>query len=740
MGYNTKYTATFKDVNNKPYRLDIDELNYIGNSTTVTLASSPVVSYPEIKKGYDWLFTSGIEFSLLSTVDRQFIDMFTNEMQKYRVTLNANGAKVWSGFLDVETYSEDFNKYSNYSVNFTGNDGFKLLERYSYVNNAGANYTGITSVWQVIVNCLSKVSFNQYELHTNINLQTGISVVNNEYFDTGCTFNPLDDYTVLSKLFVQNENFYDEENKPLNCYDVLKNVLQTFQLYLFQDPTQCNLYLVDDITYQLSGASTQYFKGYSLVDYSIVSAPKIPFYQVGINTNDDSYYHISINSNSSQIEKIAGVNSQKFNYNQYAKDVILNYSTTPTEFSGLTGTTNFSTSNANYKWREKNYSGSTIWNKTNKGCFCKYEGYGTANTGKTDYYCKILPDLFYSNYHETVFSLKTKLPRLNWESGKYYLKLEMKAYFRTKDNPDDNDEVGLTINNGTWGVFIIVGDKKYCDSGYLTPAWRDAVGYSTALFNLNFWGSNKRDISVCDNYINNSTLINPYIDMLPYQLIPLTKDLYGDLTIEIPNNLYLFNKTVVFDRLLPLPIVYHFVDTDATYNVKDVRFKSFKATIVDELGNSIYLGNVLYDGAFDARYETKGKEIEYLIGTNVNQLPCSRASLYVDSTYFGTTDKKYIYLDKVIKGRIDYDEGLDELFIVDGTNDIIEHHNMKTILNQYSGLSYQLTISTTILPFMLTTVDYPTYLPNKKFMITGLKVDYAKDINELKLIEIKKIT
>ena len=107
--YNTLYKAYFKDLNNFQYELDIEQLNFTGSSSTVLLDTSPTVTYPDIKKGYDWLFSSGIEFSLVSATDRKFINLFTNELQKYRITLYAGGGLCWSGFLDVENYEEDFN-------------------------------------------------------------------------------------------------------------------------------------------------------------------------------------------------------------------------------------------------------------------------------------------------------------------------------------------------------------------------------------------------------------------------------------------------------------------------------------------------------------------------------------------------------------------------------------------------------------------------------------------------------
>ena len=85
--YSELYYSTWGDLTKDRMKLTIEQLDYTGSTQRVYMAKAPVISYPEIKKGYDWLFSSGIEFELLATYDRQFANMFTNEIMKYRITL-----------------------------------------------------------------------------------------------------------------------------------------------------------------------------------------------------------------------------------------------------------------------------------------------------------------------------------------------------------------------------------------------------------------------------------------------------------------------------------------------------------------------------------------------------------------------------------------------------------------------------------------------------------------------------
>ena len=251
--YGEIYYATFADVDKNTYKLSILELNYTGATQEVRLVTAPVITYPQIQLGYDWVFSSGIEFDLLSVTDRQYIHLFTNELQKFKVIIykkNSSGVYNiihWKGFLDTEIYSEELNRKSNYPVRLTGNDGLKLLDNYKYLDSSGNSYGGITDYLTIITNCLTKIDFD-----TNVKIAMNKSTT---IYSTGATYLPSSNICPLSKFYGNNNNYYDEEGEPMSCYDVLTSVLKSFQLYIFQNMNDASdsylkysdIYIVDDL-------------------------------------------------------------------------------------------------------------------------------------------------------------------------------------------------------------------------------------------------------------------------------------------------------------------------------------------------------------------------------------------------------------------------------------------------------------------------------------------------------------
>lgn len=712
--YGLLYYSTFSDSENNRYKLEIQQLNYTGSSTQVKLAVAPVINYPDITKGYDWLFTSGIEFELLSETDRQYISLVTNDIQKYRLILKGIYSgyyyPIWTGFLDTENYEESANENYNYNVRFTGNDGFKLLERFNYVDTNGNNYTGITSIWQVIVNCLSKIYWNTDTLfYTNINKSTNIYVNDST---TGATFNPYDNYTTLHKFFIQNENFIDEDGVAMNCYDVLNAVLQSFNLYLFQDCTNSYLYLVDDITYSVSGNTQQFYKIYSTSDWSSYDNVTEMLYNIDINTDDTiNNYPAYIRATNGIFSSVTGIKSQKINYSQYASNELVNYSCNEDDLSDLSEIVSYATSSTNYKWQEYRYNNSEYWNKTTKGSFCKYVGNGVANSNVSDYYFKLNENEFgYVSIPSKVFTQKYKLPYLNFATNQYKLKLVASAYFRTKDTPDDPEESSEAIYCVRTRLFVEVGNTRYCTTGY--ERWDETPANDG--FEITFYATPTLDTTVCDNWVTNTRYYNKYTELKEGHYIPLNADLNGDLTISFTDYIYAWNGDIT------VPANQKIID-------KDVRFKSLSVYIVDNEGNEISLDDIVYDGYIDEKYRSKGEEIKNIIGTNFNSLPLAKGSLY---EYNGS---KYVNVNNIHNSRI-YLSG--ETFYFDSSeNNLLEKLAINNILNQYSTDKYGLTHTTTLLPFMHASITYNKQYPNKRFFLIGLKNNYNDSTSQIKLIE-----
>ena len=109
---NIKYFHEFKTLNNELCRFEI--LSEKGNvQTEVTATSVPFqLEYGETAK-LEPIKSAGATLSLISMTPFQFIDLHTDNMQEYLVKFYVDNNLYWVGWLDSETYSEDFSLYSS---------------------------------------------------------------------------------------------------------------------------------------------------------------------------------------------------------------------------------------------------------------------------------------------------------------------------------------------------------------------------------------------------------------------------------------------------------------------------------------------------------------------------------------------------------------------------------------------------------------------------------------------------
>jgi len=686
--YGLLYTTSFKCLNGDSYDMWIEKKNYVGSSSSITLSSSPIIKYDELKKEYEFVFSSGIEFSLNSSTDRQFINLYTNDIQLYRIELFKNTQYCGCYFLDTETYSEDFSILSGYDVNLTANNGLKLLQRYSYVDTSGYNYTGVQSLWDVLSNCLKKINFYSQFIYVNIN--TTISGITNS-----------SSQTTLHNTYVKSSNWYNEENEPMNCYDVLKSILQSYQAYIFQDYLDGRFYLIDKIT--LSNSSNTY-KYYDMQGYNYQG-------QTVITTNSYDISTIKMANNTSTFEKVNAINGQKLNYSQYATDNIFKYSASVNDFSNSATTVMYSPTSTDFKWQETYYTSGNTFTLNNAGThFVKMEGKGSRNLKEYDYYIKIDKNYFDIGNHDVVLLIKNPLEFTNWTSGKYRLKIEMNAYCRTKDKLGDDTETPKKIHACYWGLILRVGDKQYRYNTWGNiPTEEEYFGDARwCLFNAAFFGDAKLSVTSTDQWITNNQVKtwggdlvqNEYSEIVTNINIPMPSTLSGDFYLGITNMINAVNYG--YDA---------FYETYMNPYLDDVRLKSITLTVVDLQGNIIDTSDILYEAKLDMKNSTSGTEIKQLLGTNVKELPIAKGSLMY------LTGSTYNYIQNWVRS---------------GSTDCLERLNLNNIVNTYQNVSNSLSCTTNIIPSLLSVITYNNYLTGK-YMICDMGVYLEDSITQIKI-------
>lgn len=213
MAQNT-YTGEFLGIHGTRWKIEITGEGVPTEGGTLTFAADPAAEL-------EWKETEPIEpvcgaaltLHLISESDRQFLPLYTTKVGAVRCNVYRNGGRYWTGILDTEQYEEPYSTLSGYEVSLTFSD-FAALDRVKW--NVSKGYM---SLKKIIEACIDR-------LHLRYNQATPcVTHISTQY--AGQTID-------LDALSVDCANFYDEDNEPQTCLDVLKAVLQPFALRIIQ--------------------------------------------------------------------------------------------------------------------------------------------------------------------------------------------------------------------------------------------------------------------------------------------------------------------------------------------------------------------------------------------------------------------------------------------------------------------------------------------------------------------------
>ena len=175
----------------------------------IRLAPEPLtISWGERTK-LEPIESSSVTLNLFSDADRKFIDLYQVKVGAVILLVYRNGQLYWSGTLDTELYEEPYQDRANYAVSMTFSD-FAILERKRFSGK------GVISISDIVTQALGASEMQYGEL---------VKHISTYYNDAPIT---------LGELYINSENFYDEEGEPLSLFAVLDGVLQPLALKIRQ--------------------------------------------------------------------------------------------------------------------------------------------------------------------------------------------------------------------------------------------------------------------------------------------------------------------------------------------------------------------------------------------------------------------------------------------------------------------------------------------------------------------------
>lgn len=211
-----------------------------------------------------------------------------------------NGVLNWIGYMNSELFNETYSELSDYTVDFTGNDGFSLMDRFHFIQDDKSKYTGIKSQWEIIKIIFTKIGLPLNDI--NVCLSTTFTgMVGTE--------------TIFHETFLDCANFYNEDGEPETLRVVLEAMLLPYYAFIVQFGG--DIYITD--VHNIASLSDFNFKRYSASTWLYLGLEST------VN-NARELSSIGFAGTGHNIEVSGGMNKQVVSYSPYPYSTALSNS------------------------------------------------------------------------------------------------------------------------------------------------------------------------------------------------------------------------------------------------------------------------------------------------------------------------------------------------------------------------------------------------------------------------------
>lgn len=200
MMYGVKYYSEFDDLDNNRIKLEICYNGYNGAATELTIADPSIsISYDQ-EDLFQPLKKSGASINLL--VPNVIEDLFSGELLNPLVRIYRNNSLYWWGYITPNIYSQPYKDELDL-LTLECVDSISNLANIDFKTNSE-----ISSFLDIITNVLTSANTICNYIYIPISVKIGS---NND---------------VLSNLYIQERNFYDEANEAEKCDEVIGEILR----------------------------------------------------------------------------------------------------------------------------------------------------------------------------------------------------------------------------------------------------------------------------------------------------------------------------------------------------------------------------------------------------------------------------------------------------------------------------------------------------------------------------------
>lgn len=160
--YGVKYRLEYDDINSWISRVDVLQLDYIGEITNVFAGKSPMTIKLRGENGnfFDPVLATEAIIEFLSDTDLKYLMLFTQSDREYLVifykNIGSGLTEYWRGWVTPGLYTEPYDQPRNYIVSINATDYIAKLSEESFREDSGELVIGRFSIIQIIAKILLK--------------------------------------------------------------------------------------------------------------------------------------------------------------------------------------------------------------------------------------------------------------------------------------------------------------------------------------------------------------------------------------------------------------------------------------------------------------------------------------------------------------------------------------------------------------------------------------------------------
>ena len=217
-----KYVGRFKDVNNESYYLEIITNNDETTIQNIEMGTPPFIL--EYESGDEIIYKPIKYSSATATIVSENIlsDIYTGANQGTKIKLTNTQRTLFNGYITPNVYNQPYSGVAQ-NIELECVDGLSTLKNIDYTTVG--NEKNIVSFAQIICHILK-----QCNCYTTLYISDVINSVENGA-------------NKIYDLFVSENNFFDEDDEPMKCNEVLEEILRYLNMTMFADGL--NVYIVD---------------------------------------------------------------------------------------------------------------------------------------------------------------------------------------------------------------------------------------------------------------------------------------------------------------------------------------------------------------------------------------------------------------------------------------------------------------------------------------------------------------